>query len=202
LPRLSIEQLRRQELAIAAYEVLQEEGIAGTTLAKVAERAGMSKGIVVHYFGGKDALLEAVMRLANALLRDEVIMRMRAARSPRERLDAIIAGNFSPQFFKPEICSAWLSLCAEVSRNAEFARIQRAIHARMRSNLLSALRHLLPPEQREAAVIGITAMIDGLWLRFGLNQHGLTLEQAMAQMEGILTQHLGPKTKPAKRKSA
>lgn len=202
MPRLSIEQLRRQELAIAAYEVLQEEGIAGTTLAKVAERAGMSKGIVVHYFGGKDALLEAVMRLANALLRDEVIARMSLARTPRARLDAIIAGNFSPNFFKPEICNAWLSLCAEVPRNAEFARIQRAIHARMRSNLLSALRHLLPPAQREAAVTGITAMIDGLWLRFGLNQQGLTHAQAMAQMEGILLQHLGPKQKMTKRKSA
>lgn len=198
MPRLSIEQLRRHELAEAAYEILQEEGIAGTTLAKVAERAGMSKGIVLHYFRGKDELLEVVMRHANSLLRDEVIRLMGEADGPRARIDAIIAGNFSPKFFKPEICNAWLSLCAEVPRNAKFARIQRAIHARMRSNLLSGLRHLLPPEKREAAVIGITAMIDGLWLRFGLTQHGLapaglSLEQAMAQMEGVLAQHLGPR---------
>lgn len=198
MPRLSIEQLRRQELAEAAYEILQEEGIAGTTLAKVAERAGMSKGIVLHYFRGKDELLEVVMRHANSLLRDEVIRLMGEAQGPRARIDAIIAGNFSPKFFKPEICNAWLSLCAEVPRNAKFARIQRAIHARMRSNLLSGLRHLLPPEKREAAVIGITAMIDGLWLRFGLTQNGLaetglSLAQAMAQMESLVTQHLGPR---------
>ncbi|MBI2255703.1 MAG: transcriptional regulator BetI [Proteobacteria bacterium] len=191
LARLSIEQLRRQELAAAAYEILQEEGIAGTTLAKVAERAGMSKGIVLHYFKGKDALLEAVMRHANALLRDEVIALMAKARTPRERIAAIVAGNFSPKFFKPEICNAWLSLCAEVPRNPTFARIQRVIHARMRSNLLSGLAELLPPERREAAVIGITAMIDGLWLRFGLNQEGLGQEEAMAQMEAVMSLHLG-----------
>lgn len=191
MARLSIEQLRRQELAAAAYEILQEEGIAGTTLAKVAERAGMSKGIVLHYFKGKDALLETVMRHANSLLRDEVVRLMAEAKSPRQRVEAIIAGNFSPKFFKPEICNAWLSLCAEVPRNANFARIQRAIHARMRSNLMSALRQLLPPERHEAAVIGITAMIDGLWLRFGLNQDGLTLTAAMAQMKSVLDLHLG-----------
>jgi TetR/AcrR family transcriptional repressor of bet genes len=188
---LSIEQLRRQELASAAYEILQEEGIAGTTLAKVAERAGMSKGIVLHYFKGKDALLETVMRHANALLRDEVIARMAAAKTPRERVEAIVAGNFSPKFFKPEICNAWLSLCAEVPRNRTFARIQRVIHARMRSNLLSGLKELLPPERCEAAVIGITAMIDGLWLRFGLNQDGLGLDEAEAQMESVMVFHLG-----------
>lgn len=191
MPRLSIEQLRRQELAAAAYEILQEEGMAGVTLAKVAERAGMSKGIVVHYFGGKDALLEAVMRLANSMLRDEVIQLMNRAQTPRARLDAIIDGNFSPKFFKPEICNAWLSLCAEVPRNRAFARIQRAIHARMRSNLLSALRDLLPAERREAAVVGITAMIDGLWLRFGLGQSGLGHAEAMAQMTSIVGLHLG-----------
>lgn len=191
MPRLSIEQLRRQELAAAAYEILQEEGIAGTTLAKVAERAGMSKGIVLHYFKGKDALLETVMRHANALLRDEVIVRMASAKTPRERVEAIVAGNFSPKFFKPEICNAWLSLCAEVPRNPTFARIQRVIHARMRSNLVSALKELLPPEKCQAAVIGITAMIDGLWLRFGLNQDGLGLEEAEAQMESVIVLHLG-----------
>ena len=202
VPRLSIEQLRRQELSAAAYEILQEEGMSGVTLAKVAERAGMSKGIVVHYFGSKDALLEAVMRLANAMLRDEVILRMNRAQSPRARLDAIIAANFSPDFYKPEICNAWLSLCAEVPRNRAFARIQRAIHARMRSNLLSALRDLLPPERREAAVIGITAMIDGLWLRFGLSQDGLDLAAANQQMDAVLDFYLGPKVKTARRKSA
>lgn len=202
MPRLSIEQLRRQELAAAAYEILQEEGMAGTTLAKVADRAGMSKGIVLHYFRGKDELLEVVMRHANSLLRDEVIALMHRADNPRARIDAIVAGNFSPKFFKPAVCNAWLSLCAEVPRNTKFARIQRAIHARMRSNLLSALRDLLPPERREAAVIGITAMIDGLWLRFGLNQAGLDLAEAKVQMDAVLEFYLGPSARSAKRKSA
>jgi TetR/AcrR family transcriptional repressor of bet genes len=188
--RAKIEEIRRQELTEAAYEILQESGIAGTTLAKVAERAGMSKGIVLHYFRDKDDLLEAVMRLANALLRDEVVRRMRRAKGDRSRVEAIVAANFSPSFFKAEICNAWLSLCAEVPRNRKFGRIQRVIHARMRSNLAPPLRTLLPADAVEAAVIGITAMIDGLWLRFGLSLGGLTREQAMAEMDRYLAQLL------------
>jgi len=188
--RARIEEIRRQELTEAAYEILQEAGIAGTTLAKVAERAGMSKGIVLHYFRDKDDLLEAVMRLANALLRDEVVRRMRRAKGDRGRIEAIVAANFSPAFFKPEICNAWLSLCAEVPRNSEFGRIQRVIHARMRSNLVSPLRALLPANAVEPAALGITAMIDGLWLRFGLSLGGLTREQALAEMDRYLAQLL------------
>jgi TetR/AcrR family transcriptional repressor of bet genes len=159
----------------------------------------MSKGIVLHYFKGKDELLEVVMRRANSLLRDEVVALMSQATTPRQRVEAIVAGNFSPKFFKPEICNAWLSLCAEVPRNPNFARIQRAIHARMRSNLLSGLKHLLSPKKAEEAVIGITAMIDGLWLRFGLSQEGLSLPEAKVQMDAMLNLHLGAPGKGAGR---
>jgi TetR/AcrR family transcriptional repressor of bet genes len=190
VPRASIEQIRRRELTEAAYEILQESGIAGTTLVKVAERAGMSKGMVLHYFRDKDDLLEAVMRLANALLRDEVVREMRRAVSDRDRIAAIVAANFSAAFFKPEICNAWLSLCAEVPRNREFSRIQRVIHSRMRSNLISPLRALLPADAVEPAAIGITAMIDGLWLRFGLSLGGLTREQALTEMDRYMRQLL------------
>ena len=127
---------------------------------------------------------------ANALLRDEVVRRMRRAKGDRSRVEAIVAANFSPSFFKAEICNAWLSLCAEVPRNREFARIQRVIHARMRSNLMPALRALLPESEVEAAAIGITAMVDGLWLRFGLSLGSLTREQALAEMNRYLTQLL------------
>jgi TetR/AcrR family transcriptional repressor of bet genes len=61
----------------------------------------------------------------------------------------------------------------------------------MRSNLMPALRALLPAAEVEAAAIGITAMIDGLWLRFGLSLGGLTREQALAEMDRYLAQLLG-----------
>lgn len=38
-----------------------DEGYAGASLAKVAERAKISKSVVVYHFGGKDELLEAAV---------------------------------------------------------------------------------------------------------------------------------------------
>jgi TetR/AcrR family transcriptional regulator, transcriptional repressor of bet genes len=105
--------IRRAELRRAAFEVLQTQGLAGATLERVAAHAGASKGIVLHYFANKQELFEQVMREANAALRDAVIMRLRQASTAKERLEAIINGNFDGRFFQPLICQAWLSLCAE-----------------------------------------------------------------------------------------
>ncbi|HEV7308343.1 choline-binding transcriptional repressor BetI [Ensifer sp.] len=182
-----ISEIRRRELRRAAFEVLQKEGMAGATLEKVATHAGASKGIVLHYFANKQELFEHAMREANVALKEAVVARLNRARTPRERLEAIIEANFEERFFQPSVCHAWLSLCAEVPREPQLARIQKVIHARMRSNLLSALTELLPAEECEAVALGITSLIDGLWLRLGLQSEGLTRDTALSQMRDYLT---------------
>lgn len=185
-----IRDIRRSELRKAAVAVLQREGVAGATLEKVAQEAGASKGIVLHYFRNKQELFEHAMREANAELRDAVVRRLKAADTPRARLDAVIQGNFEPELFQPAMCHAWLSLCAEVPRDATLARIQRVIHARMRSNLLSGLRGQVTLEEAEAIVLGMTAIIDGLWLRLGLDAGGVTRERAIAEVTAYLEARL------------
>ena len=186
MPLRSISDIRRRELRAAAFRVLQREGVSGTTLEKVAAEAGASKGIVLHYFRSKAELFEQVMREANLVLRDRVNLRLASARSPQERLKAVIEGNFEPELFNPPVCYAWLSLCAEVPRSPALARIQRVIHARMHSNLMSGLRLLLPSDEAGAKAVQISSLIDGLWLRLGLAPESLTPEQALKLTMSVL----------------
>ncbi|NGO63463.1 transcriptional regulator BetI [Rhizobium daejeonense] len=188
LTRISV--IRRRELRLAAYEVLQKEGISGATLEKVAAHTNSSKGIVLHYFRNKQELFEHAMREANSQLRDAVAARLRLATTPHERLAAVIEGNFEERFYQPATCHAWLSLCAEVPREPQFARIQKVIHARMRSNLMSALVHILPREECNEVSLALTTLIDGLWLRLGLDSGGITRETALAQVYAYLRYRL------------
>jgi TetR/AcrR family transcriptional regulator, transcriptional repressor of bet genes len=185
-----ISEIRRRELRQAAYSVLQTEGLAGTTLEKVAAHAGASKGIVLHYFRNKQELFEQAMREANAALRIAVVERLRHARTPRERVTAIVLGNFEAEFFKPSISHAWLSLCAEVPREPQLARLQKVFHARMRSNLITALRDMVDRQEAEELALGISALIDGLWLRMGLDAQSVTRESALAHMQRYLDRNL------------
>ena len=185
-----ISDIRKKELRRAAFEVLQREGMAGATLEKVAAQAGASKGIVLHYFANKQELFEHAMREANAELRDAVVARLNRAVTPRDRLEAIIEGNFEERFFQPSVCHAWLSLCAEGPREPQLARIQKVIHARMRSNLMTALVCLLPKDECERVALAITALIDGLWLRLGLQSDAFTREDALKQMRDYLSHRL------------
>src|SRR5271170_2916528 len=57
-----IEDTRRRQLIEVTIDSLAELGYVGTTLAQIAVRADVSPGLVAHYFGDKDGLLDAAFR--------------------------------------------------------------------------------------------------------------------------------------------
>ncbi|MFD9724498.1 TetR/AcrR family transcriptional regulator [Streptomyces sp. NPDC059072] len=52
---------RREEIVLAALEVIAERGYRGAALATVAERVGLTQQGLLHYFPTKEALLVAVL---------------------------------------------------------------------------------------------------------------------------------------------
>lgn len=165
MARRSIRDIRRAELSQAAFDALVLHGIRGTTLDRVAKIAGVSKGVVLHHFKDKDALFEGAQRTANTVLRDCVTELLRHAETPLERLYAIFVGNFAAPVFQQEICHAWISLCSDVPHNRQSQRIQTVVHARMHSNLMSALRPLIGADAAPRVAFHLCTVMDGIWLR-------------------------------------
>lgn len=186
--------IRRKELRLAALTVLQQEGASGTTLEKVAAQAGASKGIVLHYFRNKQELFEQAMREGNLLLRDRVAKRMRAASTPYQRLWAVIDENLGSRAFRQPNGQAWLSLCAEVPREPQLARIQHVIHARMHSNILSALTGLIPKDDAVLLAFSLSALIDGLWVRLGIGDTTITSDMALHMAHRLISGSLPQET--------
>lgn len=181
-----IRDIRRLELRRAAVAVMQREGASGTTLEKVALEAGASKGIILHYFRNKQHLFEEAMREANAGLREHVVLKLRAAETPFQRIWAVIEANLGERVYKQTNGHAWLSLCAEAPREPQLARLQKAFHARMHSNLMSGLIPLLPRQQAQLTALSISALIDGLWVRLGIGDQTVSSATALSLARTML----------------
>src|ERR1700735_3131229 len=61
MPKEVDHQARRRELADAACRVIGRRGLAGATLAQVAEESGWSIGSMRYYFPSKDELLASAL---------------------------------------------------------------------------------------------------------------------------------------------
>lgn len=168
MPKLGMGPIRRKQLVEAAIGAIHEHGFANATVARIARRAGVSSGVVHHYFTDKDELLFQTMRSLLAELRRDAVARLRGARTPRERVNALIDASFGEGQFKEQVFSAWLALYGNARQSRHLQRILTLYHRRLRANLMHDLVKLMDRGPAARLAEGIAAMIDGLWLRYAL----------------------------------
>jgi betaine-aldehyde dehydrogenase len=164
-----LEDDRRQQLIDVAIDCLAEVGFVGSTLAQIAGRAGVSPGLVAHYFGDKDGLLEAAFRELSRQVSARVRAQLLLARTPRGRIQAVIDANLATQEFNQRTANAWLAFWGQLLHVERLKRVQTAYQRRMLSNLRHALRRLVAAAEARSLAAMIAAMIDGVWLRAALS---------------------------------
>lgn len=89
MPKLGMGPVRRAEIFKAAIEVISTETFCGTTIKKVADRAGVSTGTVNHYFDNKLALLIETLKQVSAEWNEDVERLVDAAAPGKARLAAL-----------------------------------------------------------------------------------------------------------------
>src|ERR1700759_2855347 len=81
---------KRERLIAAACDLFYRQGIAGTTLAHIAEAAEVPLGNVYYYFKSKDDIVAAVVEARTEEIRSATAALQRRYGSPKARLKALV----------------------------------------------------------------------------------------------------------------
>jgi TetR/AcrR family transcriptional repressor of bet genes len=190
MPKVGMEPVRRAQLIDATCESIFRYGLADTTISKISHLAGVSSGIIGHYFGGKDELVEATMRKILIDLGDAISSRVNQAVTPRQKIWAIIEGNFSHHQTSARFVTSWLAFWSQAMHVPSLAKLQNINKRRLQSNLVFWYRRLLAPEEAKMAADGMAALIDGLWLRGAFEQQGFDSQKAKSIALDYLSRQL------------
>lgn len=80
---------RRNQLAEALWTIAERDGLAAATVRKVAAEAGVSVGMVQHYFSTKDEMLLFALNWVGEDLGQRLTARVTALPEPREPYDVV-----------------------------------------------------------------------------------------------------------------
>lgn len=164
---------RRRQLLDAARRSILRHGLARTTLATVADEAGLSQGIAVFYFKSKAGLLTETLRDLHEGYQAHWSSALAAAGpSPRDRITALIDADFAPEACGPDVLPLWFAFWGEslfsstyAEVDAEYDVFRRGVHARIWAELL--------PHRSPEAVAQLSEwvemLIDGYWHRLHLS---------------------------------
>jgi TetR/AcrR family transcriptional repressor of bet genes len=180
---------RRLALIEATIECLKRYGHEGLSIRRISAQAEVSIGLINHHFPTKDALVaEAYRHFNNELvgyLRHAVAEK---AGSPREQLRAFFNASFSPPNLDSDVLAVWVVFWGLYRHSKDIQRVQSETY----HGYVDLLRGMLADLQREAgplrfnlrlAAIGLTALIDGLWLEWCLDPENFEPREAVELCE-------------------
>ncbi len=172
------EDLRRNELVDATLASIAELGMERTTVREIAIRAGVTPGLIRHYFSGKDELVQAAYRQYVEQLAAYAEKAVAVAGDdPVAKLAAFITGTLSPPVVDQTSLSLWAGFIGTVRTHAAMAEdVHREGYAHYRALAETLINEALAAKGRktaraECARLGImlNALIDGLWLEGSLS---------------------------------
>jgi len=187
MPKVGFEPVRRQQLIDATLSSVSELGLQATTINSISKRAGLSSGIISHYFGSKNGLIEATVRYLLTSLKSSLLNQIDDTVSAKDRLMLIVEANFSVVQKQSNVTKTWLSFWAQSMHDEQLHRLQTVNAKRLYSNLLYSFRTLLSIDEAKHAATLSAAMIDGLWLRAVLAKAD---ESQFKQAEGLAKSYI------------
>ena len=177
---------RRDALIAATAHCLATRGAQGTSVRAICVEAGVSAGLLRHYFNGVDALIAATYCAIGAQVADALHAAVDCIPTddPRGRLLAFLAASFRAPIADPELLATWLAFWSLSRTNPAIGKIHDEIYADNRRDL-ERLILACPnaPADARLAAVALTALVDGLWLELSLGNAPFTVGEAEALAE-------------------
>jgi TetR/AcrR family transcriptional repressor of bet genes len=194
-------QQRRQALIEATIESLKRYGHGGLSIRTISAQAGVSVGLINHHFPNKNELIAAAYRHFNGELVGGLEAAVeRAADSPRARMRAFLEASFCPPNLDQDALAVWVVFWGLYRHSRLIQRVQRETYRGyvrlLRGMLSERLAQARAPRGRgrrlgsraarpdlRLAAIGLTALLDGLWLAWCLEPGAFRPAEAVALCE-------------------
>ncbi len=178
--------MRRDALISATARCLATRGAQGTSVRAICLEAGVSAGLLRHYFDGVDALIAATYRATGVQVAEALHLAVESvpADEPRGRLLAFLTASFRAPIADPQLLATWLAFWSLSRTNAAIGKIHDEIYADNRRDLerlISACPNT--PADARLAAVALTALVDGLWLELSLGNAPFTVSEAEALAE-------------------
>jgi AcrR family transcriptional regulator len=167
------EEARRAALIEATLDLIAEGGPQAATVRAIALRAGVTPGLIRHYFATKEELIAAAHdRLMTDLTAAAGARLGELPDDPLARLSGFVAASVSPPVTDPRAVALWAATMQLVPRDA----ILRAVHERtylaFRDRLEGLIGEALTSRGRDRSeaqplAIAGNALLDGLWIEAG-----------------------------------
>jgi AcrR family transcriptional regulator len=179
--RTTVEE-RRTEILEMTCEVVIERGFAATRVSDVANKLGVSTGLIHYHFDSKDQLLAEAFQYAAAIDLARVAAEIESASSPLAKLDKVF------KLYSPAEAESgwmlWIDGWGEALRSPALKKISQDLDLHWKQALESVIRegvadHSFRCSDPHGAAWRLAALLDGLGVQVTVHEGVISREQLL-----------------------
>jgi AcrR family transcriptional regulator len=190
--RKASKEVRQLQLIEATIDSLAKRGYSETTMADVADGAGLSRGIVNFHFESKEKLLIATLQH----MYDEYSAHWRnalqkAGDDPADQLHALVSADFDRAICNKRKLAAWCAFWGEAKSRPTYQALSSARDAVYQTIFIDLCATLKQSGsysyEPQVMALALSAMLEGLWLRLMMGTEDTTRESALQAANEFLS---------------
>jgi AcrR family transcriptional regulator len=191
---------RHQEILDATARVITDRGLAETRISDIADRCGVSPGLILYYFESKDRLLVEALTFANDkyyLAQARELRRMDSAVDQLRRLIDLSVPGLLPDYERLEEWALWIEIWVRALRDPALAKEREVLDRRWRQSIADIIRHGRTtgefPEGEDPDELGMElgALIDGLAIQVLMNDTQVSPERMQGTCRSVASKLIG-----------
>jgi AcrR family transcriptional regulator len=194
----------RAKLIDAAIEAIARHGFSGLSVSRLVEYSGLARGMVNLHFHRKDKLLHEVLKhLADAYRASWQAALVGVGDDPAARLLALVEHDVKREGHDDRALIAWLAFRQEAITNPHYRPLcdtrEAAFFGTVKSLCAALVKQGRYPIKPEVAALGITFLLEGLWLDWALDPERYRVKTGravcLAHLAAIFPKHFGKDAK-------
>ncbi|MBS1862204.1 MAG: TetR family transcriptional regulator [Actinobacteria bacterium] len=130
MPKLGMEPIRREQICRAAATVIAREGFAATTLRNVADEAGVSTGMLNHYFSNRQDLLTQTLVFVSERTQRRLTEVIESMPPGWPRVEALLDHSLADEDLPNETWRVWINAYGEA---VHLPKLRKTIEERLLS---------------------------------------------------------------------
>lgn len=131
---------RKRQITRAAYEIIAEKGYNNFTMMDIAKRAGVSSGLIHHYFRDKENMLVTLLREMQQNIRQSLEQTLEPIDDPKEKLGIFMDQAFGLVENEKEYIYVTFDFLTQIKFNERMQRILSKLYRGYRETLGIILR--------------------------------------------------------------
>ncbi|GAC1308117.1 MAG: hypothetical protein NVSMB10_14130 [Steroidobacteraceae bacterium] len=165
MPKIVDHEQRREEIALVACKVVAAHGFDRATVARIARASGYTTGMIAHYYGSKQDIILAALRLILVRIKERL---SRQRSSAGASLLSILSEALALDPQRAAECAFWMAFWGQVNADRKLKRLNTSIHREYLRQFARCFAEYWPewsswsPAVRDQVLRSVVTFINGL----------------------------------------